>query len=118
MTNKTTTTVAVKKEIVQIVGNIGRDAESRYTAKGKHVARTSVAVRTEGDEPKWYSAEAWEGTAAFMSDICKKGARVAMTGYLEEQSYRNKETGEEKKVKVFKTLWIDRCVATQHKKTA
>ena len=80
---------------VQLIGNLGKDPEIRFTPEGKQVATFSMAVnRTfknkEGesiDDTQWFNIEAWTGLAKVVEDHLKKGDRIYTEGRLKTESY-------------------------------
>jgi len=80
---------------VQLIGNLGKDPEIRFTPEGKQVATFSMAVnRTfknkEGesiDDTQWFNIEAWTGLAKVVEDHLKKGDRIYIEGRLKTESY-------------------------------
>ena len=80
---------------VQLIGNLGKDPEIRFTPEGKQVATFSMAVnRTfknkEGesiDDTQWFNIEAWTGLAKVVGDHLKKGDRIYIEGRLKTESY-------------------------------
>lgn len=70
---------------LQIIGNLGRDPESRYTDNGKMVTNFSVAVnrrRGEVNETMWIRVTTWEKTAENCVKFLKKGSKVFIEGEL------------------------------------
>jgi single-strand DNA-binding protein len=80
---------------VQLIGNLGKDPEIRFTPEGKQVAKFSMAVnRTfknkEGDsieDTQWFNIEAWTGLAKVVEEHLKKGDRIYIEGRLKTESY-------------------------------
>lgn len=80
---------------VQIIGNLGRDPEMRYTPSGKPVATFPVAVsrsraKAEGereDKTEWFNVVAWERLAEICSQYLVKGSLVYVEGRLETRSW-------------------------------
>lgn len=85
--------------VVGIVGNIGQPPEIRYFQSGSVVAKFSVAVRRqrkarEGEqEQDWFPVEVWGKTAEFVANYCTAGSSVAVSGSMEFESYKDRETG-------------------------
>src|SRR4029079_2609900 len=91
---------------VTIVGNITRDPEIRYTGKGAAHASFAVAVSR-----RWQNrnSQEWEEQTSFFNVVCwremaenvaeslGKGARVIVTGRLEQRSWET-ENGEKRSV--------------------
>lgn len=87
---------------VQIIGNLGRDPETRFTPKGAKVCQFSVAVtdrwRTgEGEErerTEWFNVETWGRLAEICQEYLHKGQLVFIEGRLQTEHY---EKGGEKR---------------------
>ena len=73
-----------------IVGNVGRDAEMRYTPSGAAVASFSVATNRQytassGEKVKetvWFRVSAWGKQAEVCNQYVKKGMKVLVEGRL------------------------------------
>ncbi|MBI4789932.1 MAG: single-stranded DNA-binding protein [Chloroflexi bacterium] len=80
---------------VQIIGNLGRDPEMRYTPNGKPVTSFTVAVsrswlKPEGDrveKTEWFNVVAWERLAEICNQYLVKGSAVYVEGRLETRSW-------------------------------
>lgn len=80
-----------------IVGNVGKDAEMRYTPAGQAVTSFSVAVNhaytsKSGDKVKettWFRVEAWGKSAEICAEYVKQGMTVLVEGRLKSEQ----ETG-------------------------
>jgi single-strand DNA-binding protein len=81
---------------VTIVGNITRDPELRYTPSGQANVRLGVAVnrrwqdRSSGEwneATSFFDVIAWRELAENVNESLKKGARVIVTGRLEQRSW-------------------------------
>jgi len=73
-----------------VVGNVGRDAEMRFTPSGKAVTEFSVAENYGyGDNKKvqWWSVNAWNKLAEVCNEHVKKGMRVLVAGHAELQEW-------------------------------
>jgi single-strand DNA-binding protein len=82
-----------------IVGNLTRDPELRFSAKGTPWATASVAVnhrrRDEAgtwvdEEPEFYSLVAFGETAEHVADSLRKGDRVIVVGRLEDETWTDR----------------------------
>ena len=84
---------------VWLIGNCGFDPEVRELAKGRKVARISVATHetytnTEGDrvtDTQWHTVVAWGQTAAALERLVRKGTGIALEGRLVHRSYQAKD---------------------------
>ena len=91
---------------ITIVGNITRDPELRFTPSGQANARLGVAVNRrwqDRNSGEWQEATSffdvicWRELAENVAESLKRGARVVVTGRLEQRSYEAKE-GEKRSV--------------------
>jgi single-strand DNA-binding protein len=85
---------------ITIVGNVTRDPELRFTPNGQAQARLGVAVnrrwqdRSSGEwqeKVSFFDVVCWADMAENAASSLKKGARVIVTGRLEQRSYETKE---------------------------
>ena len=73
-----------------IIGNVGRDPESRYTPSGAQVTSFSVAVNEQytnasGERVKntiWYRVNMWGKSAETAAQYVKKGMKIFVSGTL------------------------------------
>lgn len=75
---------------VIIIGNLGKDPETRYTANGKTVANFSVAVSEKYKEEtstEWFSVVAWERLAELAKNYLHKGNVVYIEGRQKTREY-------------------------------
>jgi single-strand DNA-binding protein len=80
---------------VQLIGNLGRDPETRYTPTGKKVCTFSLAVNRryksgEGEikeSTDWFNVEAWGRLGEFCQDYLSKGRLVFVEGRLHTDRY-------------------------------
>lgn len=87
------------KNKVQLIGNLGFDPEVREIAKGRKVARISVATNdsyknAEGakvTDTQWHTVVAWGRTADMVERMLRKGSSVAIEGRLVHRSYEGKD---------------------------
>ncbi len=91
---------------ITIVGNITRDPELRFTPSGQANARLGVAVNRRWQDKgsgEWQEATSffdvicWRELAENVAESLKRGARVVVTGRLEQRSYE-REGGEKRSV--------------------
>jgi single-strand DNA-binding protein len=89
---------------VMLVGNLASDPELRFTPGGKPVANFSLAVNRrykDGDEWKdkldgFFRCNVWGDMAENVSESLSKGARVMVTGKLQQRSWEDKDSGEKR----------------------
>lgn len=94
---------------VQLIGNLTRDPEVRYTPKGAAVAEFSLAINRkykaesgeQREEVTFVDCTAWAKTAELIGQYCKKGNPLFVTGRLTTDSWEDKQTGQKRsKMKV------------------
>lgn len=81
---------------VELLGNITRDPELRFTNNGIPVANFGLAVnrvRSKNDEVDFFDLTAWRGVGETIANYKKKGDPVFVEGRLEQQSWEDKQTG-------------------------
>ena len=81
---------------VTLVGNVTRDPELRYTASGQAMAKFGLAVnrrwqnrQTQAWEEatSFFNVVAWQEMAENIGESVQKGARIIVTGRLEQRSW-------------------------------
>ena len=93
---------------VQIIGNLGRDPELRYTASGKALVNFTVAVGRVGrdqagnrtEETEWFRVVAWDRLAETCNEYLKKGMKVYVEGRLQSRKYTDKDNIERTTVEI------------------
>lgn len=86
---------------VQIIGNLGKDPEMRYTPKGTPLTRFTVAVNRgwtgqDGErhtETEWFNVEAWGKLGEISQQYLRKGRLVYVEGELRTDKWED-ENGE------------------------
>lgn len=84
----------------QIVGNVTKELELRYTPSGKAVLSFGVAVtRTykENKETSFFDVTCWSDLAEHVAETVQKGDRVVVNGRLQQRSYETQQ-GEKRSV--------------------
>jgi len=82
-----------------LIGNLGRDAEMRFTAGGSAVANFSLATTdkwTDKDGQKqerteWHRVVLWGKTAEALQEYLTKGKQIYVEGRLQTREWTNKE---------------------------
>jgi single-strand DNA-binding protein len=93
---------------VILVGNLGRDAEVRYTPGGAAVARFSIATTEvwndksgqRQERTEWHNIDLWGKQAESLSEYLVKGKQVYVEGRLQTDEYTDKEGQKRKSTKV------------------
>jgi single-strand DNA-binding protein len=90
---------------VIIVGNLGRDPETRYLPSGEAVTNISVATtdtwkdKTSGEkkeQTEWHRISFFGRLAEIAGEYLKKGSQVYVEGQLRTRKYQDKETGKDR----------------------
>jgi single-strand DNA-binding protein len=84
---------------VILVGNLGRDAELRYTPGGAAVstlnlATTEVFKDREGqkkEDTQWHRVILWGKTAETLQDYLTKGKQIYVEGKLQTRKWKDKD---------------------------
>lgn len=90
---------------VTLIGNLVDDPELRFTPSGVAMAKIRMAVnrRWRGQDGEWqentsfFSGTIWREQAEQAAESLQKGARVIVTGRLEQRSWET-EAGEKRSV--------------------
>jgi single-strand DNA-binding protein len=87
-------------ESTTIIGNVGRDVESRQTASGSNVSTWSVAVTTKWTDSQsgekrekvnWYKVTAWGKLADIAAQYVKKGVQIMVVGTVTASAYMGQD---------------------------
>ena len=83
---------------INLVGRAGREPDVRYFESGSTVANFTLAVNriSRGDEPDWFNLEIWAKQAQIAADYVKKGSLIGITGSFKIDSWKDKNTGEDR----------------------
>ena len=85
---------------VQLIGNLGRDVEMRYTGSGEAVANLAIATSSEwknretGEKEQateWHRCVAFGKLAELIGKYCHKGSSVYLEGKLRTRKWQDKE---------------------------
>lgn len=101
---------------VELIGNLTRDPELRYTPNGAAVAtfglatnRTYVSDGERKEEVDFHKVVAWNKLAELSNQLLKKGSRVFISGRLQ---YREWETADGQKRKEAEIVLEDLVLLT------
>jgi len=79
---------------VQLIGNLGKDPETRFTPKGSTVCSFSVAVnrswKSDGETKEateWFNIETWGKLGEICQQYLSKGRLVFIEGRLQTDRY-------------------------------
>jgi single-strand DNA-binding protein len=75
---------------VELIGNLGKDPETRYTPTGKKVCHFTLAVnRRAAAEADWFLIEAWEKLGEVCQQYLTKGRLVYVEGRLKTDRWQD-----------------------------
>jgi single-strand DNA-binding protein len=89
---------------VQLIGNLGKDPEIKYTPQGTPVAKLAIATNERfkdkngewQDRTEWHNVVLWQRLAEIAGEYLKKGGKVYIEGRLQTRSWDDKQTGQKK----------------------
>ncbi len=88
---------------VNLIGNLCREVEMRFTAGGTAVAKLGLAMNRKyksGNELReevcYVDVTLWGKTAEAANNYLSKGSSVFISGYLKLDSWNDKQTGEKR----------------------
>lgn len=84
---------------VILVGNLGRDAELRYTPGGAAVATLNMATTDvwkdkdgqKKEDTQWHRVVLWGKTAEALQDYLTKGKQIYVEGKLQTRKWKDKD---------------------------
>ena len=93
---------------VILVGNLGRDAELRYTPGGAAVATLNMATTEvwndkagqRQERTEWHNVDLWGKPAESLKEYLVKGKQVYVEGRIQTDEYTDKEGVKRKSTKV------------------
>src|ERR1700689_231504 len=89
---------------VQLIGNLGKDPEIKYTPQGTPVAKLTIATNERfkdkagewQDRTEWHNVVLWQRLAEIAGEYLKKGGKVYIEGRLQTRSWDDKTSGQKK----------------------
>jgi single-strand DNA-binding protein len=89
----------MKRNNVQLMGNLGNDPDVKEVKAGRRMARISVATNERWkdasgqwkEDVQWHPVVAWGKQAELVAEQLRKGSRVALEGRLVHRSYEAKD---------------------------
>jgi len=83
---------------IQLIGNLGKDSETRFTANNLSVTSFTMATQNsyKGKDGNWQNETTWHNIVAwnlsdFMKENLKKGKKFYVEGRLSKREYTDKE---------------------------
>jgi single-strand DNA-binding protein len=94
---------------ITVIGNITRDPELRFTPTGQATTNFGVAVNRRWqnrqtqeweEQVSFFDVVCWQSLADNVADSLNKGARVIVTGRLDQRSWETQEGEKRSKVEI------------------
>jgi single-strand DNA-binding protein len=94
---------------ITLVGNLTRDPDLRFTPAGQATTTFGLAVNRRWqnrqtqeweESTSFFDVVCWQSLAENVSESLRKGARVVVTGRLEQRSWENSEHERRSKIEV------------------
>jgi single-strand DNA-binding protein len=84
--------------VCSFTGRAGKDPEVRYFESGKMVTEFNIAVDgwKRDEKPLWLKLKIWGKTADVAANYVRKGSMIAVSGQLENETWTDKGSGEER----------------------
>ena len=87
---------------VQLIGNLGKDPEVKYTPQGTPVAKLTIATNERfkdkagewQDRTEWHNVVLWQRLAEIAGEYLKKGRSVYVEGRLKTRKWTDKDGAE------------------------
>ncbi|MBU1098783.1 MAG: single-stranded DNA-binding protein [Bacteroidetes bacterium] len=83
---------------IQVIGNLGQDAETRFSTNNTAITTYSIATTHgyKGKDGNWVNETTWHNVVSFslsdyIKDGLKKGKKVYVEGRLAKRDYTDKE---------------------------
>jgi single-strand DNA-binding protein len=90
---------------VILVGNLGRDPETRFNPEGAAMCNISIATTSQWkdkatgekrEETEWHRVSFFGRLAEIAGEYLRKGSQVYIEGRLRTRKYQDKETGQDR----------------------
>ena len=104
---------------MQVIGNLGRDPEMRYTPNGNPVTSFSIATNraytdSQGEkheETEWFTVVAWNQLAELCNQYLSKGRRAYVDGRLRSSTWQGQDgqTRYRNEIIAERVLFLDRA---------
>ena len=78
-------------KVCTLTGNLGTDPEVFYSSEGTLVATFNLAFRSSRKKTGWIKIASFNNLATSVERHLHKGARIAVSGYLDQQKWETDE---------------------------
>jgi single-strand DNA-binding protein len=91
-----------------LIGNLGRDAEMRFTAGGTPVATCSIATTerfsdrdgNKKEDTQWHRIVIWGKTAESIHEYLTKGKQIYVEGKLQTREWQGRDGSKQKSTEI------------------
>ena len=102
---------------VKLLGNMGKDADVRYTASGVALANFSIATTKSKKLPNgeydnkttWHNIVAWRDQAEACASL-EKGDLVFVAGEIQQETWDDAKTGQKRYAVKINAYTVFKCV--------
>lgn len=77
--------------ICVLTGNLGNDPEITYSGEGNPISTFSLAFSSGKEKTSWIKVVSFNKTAQLCEKYLHKGARVGVTGILDQDKWKTEE---------------------------
>ena len=89
---------------VILTGNLGGDPEVFFTQEGMQITSFSLAFRSTKDKTNWIKVTTFQKTAEVAEKYLHKGARVAISGLLDKDTWTDDDGNNRSKFKCIANI--------------
>lgn len=82
-------------------GNLGDDPKMFYSTDGNPIANFDLAFRCGKDKTGWIKVTCFGKTAETAEKYLHKGARIIVTGYLDQESWETESGSKRTTIKII-----------------
>lgn len=84
--------------VVTLIGRVGGDPDIKYFESGSVVCNLTLAVNRQkrDSQPDWFNLKMWGKTAEVAANYVRKGSQIGVTGRLEIETWKDRQTGAER----------------------
>lgn len=96
---------------INLIGRLAQDPSTTYFESGTNVTKFALAVnrppRNGERVADFFNCECWGKTAEVVTNYCKKGKQIAITGCVQLETWLDKNTGEKRSKPVIKVERVE-----------
>ncbi len=85
--------MAQDTQLIEVIGRLGADPESRFTADGTQITSFSLAANNRDGSTTWYRVSAFAKLGEICNQYLTKGKQVFIAGDFTFRTYEKKDGG-------------------------